>query len=72
MLGRVRFRHDSFLVERNGQVIAQITPVVGSSPTTAESVFRAWLEAAPHDPTFADDLELVGSLDTPPDDPGAS
>lgn len=65
VLGRVRFRHDSFLVERNGQVVAQITPVVEASPTTAKEALRAWVDAAPHDPTFADDLEYVGSRDAP-------
>lgn len=72
VLGRVRFRHDAFLVERNGQTVARIVPVAESSPTTVAEALRAWLDAAPHDPTFADDLELVGSFDEPPDDPWES
>jgi hypothetical protein len=72
VLGRVRYRHDAFLIERNGEVVARLVPVDGASVTTAEEALRAWLDAAPHDPTFADDLELVGSLDVPPDDPWAS
>jgi prevent-host-death family protein len=72
VLGRVRFRNDSFLIERNGDPVARLIPAAETSPTTAHEAFRAWLEAAPRDPSFADDLELVGSLDQPPDDPWAS
>ena len=68
VLGRVRFRNDSFLIERNGDPVARLVPVGEASPTTAREAFRAWLGAAPRDAPFADDLELVGSLDEPPDD----
>ena len=72
MLGRVRFRHDTFLVERNGDPVARLIPIPGASPTTAREAFQAWLDAAPRDPSFADDLEVVGSLDEPPADPWES
>lgn len=72
VLGRVRYRHDAFLVERNGQLVARIVPVDGSSVTTLRELVQAWQGAASADPGFADDLELVGALDEPPDDPWAS
>lgn len=72
VLGRVRFRHDAFLVERNGQVVARIVPADGGSATTLLEFVKAWQEAAPADPGFADDLELIGALDEPPDNPWGS
>jgi hypothetical protein len=69
VLGRVRFRHDVFLVERNGDVVARIEPAPGASVTTLAELVRAWKDAGPVDPGFADDLELVGAMDEPPDDP---
>jgi hypothetical protein len=72
VLGRVRYRHDAFLIERNGEVVARIIPADGASVTTLAEFVRAWQEAAPADPDFADDLELVGAMDEPPDDPWAS
>jgi antitoxin (DNA-binding transcriptional repressor) of toxin-antitoxin stability system len=72
VLGRVRYRHDVFLVERNGEVVARIVPAPGSSVTTLAEFVNAWQESGPADPGFADDLELVGAMDEPPDDPWAS
>ena len=69
VLGRVRFRHDSFLIERNGDVVARIEPAPGASVTTLVELVTAWEQAGPADPGFADDLELVGAMDEPPDDP---
>ena len=72
VLGRVQVRNDTFLIESDGVVVARLIPADERSSTTAHEAFRAWLEAAPRDRSFADDLELVGSLDEPPDDPWAS
>jgi hypothetical protein len=72
VLARVRFRHDIFLVERNGDVVARIEPAPGASVTTLAELVKAWRDAGPPDPSFADDLELVGAMDEPPDDPWAS
>lgn len=72
VLGRVRYRGDSFVVERNGEAVARVVPIGESSPTTLGEALRAWSEAAPADPTFADDLERVGSADRPPELPWAS
>jgi prevent-host-death family protein len=72
VLARVRYRGDSFVVERNGDPVARLTPVPQGSPTTLREAFAAWRAAGPPDPEFAAALELVNRLDTPPDDPWAS
>lgn len=72
ILGRVRFRNDTFVVERNGEAVARLEPLASASTTTLAEAFRAWTEAGPADPGFADDLERVGALDLTPADPWAS
>lgn len=71
VLGRVRYRGDSFVVERNGEPVARLEPVAGSSATSLREGFAAW-SLAERDPTFADDLERVNRADQPPDLPWAS
>lgn len=72
VLGKIRYRSDSFIVERNGEAIARISPVaVGVAGSLAEGL-RAWQEAAPPDTRFADDLESVNRADRPPRNPWAS
>lgn len=72
VLGRVRFRNDEFVVERNGEPVARLVPAAGASVTSAREAIRAWREVGEREPAFADDLETVGTLDRPPDDPWAS
>ena len=67
VLGRVRYRGDSFVVERNGDPVARIVPVHTSAVGTVADALRAWRSAGPPDPSFADDLELVNSWDEAPD-----
>jgi len=71
VLARVRYRGDSFVVERNGTVVARLVPATEKRATLAE-VFAAWRSAGPPDPEFADALEEIDSLDWPPDDPWVS
>lgn len=71
VLGRVRYRGDSFVVERNGEPVARLEPVAGSSATSLREGFAAW-SLAERDSTFADDLERVNRADQPPDLPWAS
>jgi prevent-host-death family protein len=66
VLGRVRYRGDTFVVERNGDPVARIVPLTVAGGTVADAL-RAWRAAGPPDPSFADDLELVNSWDEPPD-----
>jgi prevent-host-death family protein len=72
VLARVRYRNDSYVVERNGDAVARVVPFDESSPTTVLEAFAAWRAAGPPDPTFAADLERVADLDLPPDDPWVS
>lgn len=72
VLGRVRYRGDSFVVERNGEAVARVLPMAGASPTPLAEALAAWRSAGEPEPEFAADLERVGSLDRPPHDPWAS
>lgn len=72
VLGRVRYRGDSFLVERNGEVVARVVPAVEHPVTTLRELAGAWLRGRSEDDTFADDLERVNAADLPPENPWAS
>jgi prevent-host-death family protein len=72
VLGRVRYRGDSFVIERNGAPVARLAPVAEGSPGTVREAVRAWREAGERDEDFADVLEQVGSADQPPEDPWGS
>jgi len=69
VLGRVRYRGDSFVVDRNGDPVARITPVAGVSTGTAREFVESWRSAGAREPAYADDLEAVGALDVPPELP---
>jgi prevent-host-death family protein len=68
-LARVRYRRESFIVERNGRPVARVVPVAEQETVTLSRALAIWRGAAPRDPTFADDLEAVGAADTPPENP---
>jgi prevent-host-death family protein len=72
ILGRVRYRRESFVIERNGDPVARLVPVPGKSTTTLREALMAWRSAGEPDPGFADDLEKVSHADRPPDNPWAS
>jgi antitoxin (DNA-binding transcriptional repressor) of toxin-antitoxin stability system len=72
VLGRVRYLGDTFVIERNGDPVARLGPLPGASPVTLREALRAWTEAGPPDPDFADALEQVGGADRPPEDPWGS
>jgi len=69
VLGRVRYRGEAFLVERHNVAIARITPVTDATRPSLRDAMAAWMAVGEPDPGFADDLELVGKLDRPADDP---
>lgn len=69
VLSRVRYRGDSFIVERNGTAVARIEPAPGGKTCSLHEAFGAWTAAGEPDSSFADDLEAVGTLDRPPADP---
>lgn len=69
VLGKVRFRRDSFVIERNGEPVARLTPWPTSADSDLAEGLRAWREAAAPDPSFADDLERVNRADRPAKNP---
>ena len=72
LLGRIRYRGESFVIERNGVAIARLGPAGPSEPEPLSAVLGAWLEVADPEPEFADALELVGAADRVPDNPWGS
>jgi hypothetical protein len=71
VLGKIRFRRDTFLIERNGEAVARLSPVPSSGGSTVAEGLRAWREAGGRDPRFAEDLEQVNRADRPPGNPWA-
>ncbi len=72
VLGRVRYRGDSFLVERNGDPVARLVPLPGVSAGSVRDALAAWRLGGGPDPEFADVLERVGAADRPPENPWGS
>ncbi len=72
VLGKIRYRGETFVVEKNGKPVARLTGLPDARAGTAAEVLGAWRESAGSDPAFADDLELVNRTDLPADDPWAS
>lgn len=71
ILGKIRFRGDAFVVERNGEPVARIGPIPAHGAASLGEGFRAWVEAGPGDSSFADDLERVDRADRSPKNPWA-
>ena len=72
ILGRVRYRGESFVVERNGDPVARLVPAPGRSGTTLREALGAWRAAGAPEPAFAADLARIGKADRPPDNPWVS
>ena len=71
ILARVKYRRDSFLVERNGTPIARVVPIESAGrDTTLGEALSSWSETP--DASFAEDLDRVGAADRPPGNPWAS
>jgi len=68
ILGRVRYRGESFLVERHNMAIARIGPVPHGATVSLREAAAAWMSVAT-DAGFADDLDRIGAADTPPASP---
>lgn len=72
VLGRIRYRGESFLVERNGEPVARVVPLIERPTAELGEVLAGWSAAGPPDPEFARALEAVGAMDRPPEDPWGS
>jgi antitoxin (DNA-binding transcriptional repressor) of toxin-antitoxin stability system len=69
ILGRVRFKGESFVIERNGKDVALLTPLPEAAHRSLRDVLSAWVDAGERDPEFADQLEALDREDLPPEDP---
>ena len=72
VLARVRYRGESFVVERNGKRIARVDPLHTTKAAPVRMALTAWRDAGTPDPTFADDLETIGQADRASVNPWAS
>jgi prevent-host-death family protein len=73
ILARVRYRHESFIVERNGRAVARIDPAEPDrKPGALRDALTAWNAGADADSAFADDLDRVNAADRPAANPWAS
>ena len=59
VLGRVRFRGERFVVERNGEPIATIAPLGHAPSVTLRDLASRLSESPLMDGDFADDLEAL-------------
>ena len=65
VLNRVRYRGESFIIERNGKAIALLSPPPSPVKKSLREVLGPWLEARRADPQWGDLLEEVGREDRP-------
>ena len=67
VLSKVRYRRDSFVIERNGKPVARVVPIEqAADDATLAEVLTVWCDGAAGDDAFATDLDLVNSSDRPP------
>lgn len=68
VLARIRYRGESFVVEKNGVPVARIVPIEPKKGITLGEFVRLWTARGP-DPEFADILERVNAADQPAENP---
>ena len=62
ILKRVKYRGESFVVERNHEPVCRIEPIKDRKPVTAGE-FHEWWKSLPRpDDKFADDLEEIHNM----------
>ncbi len=69
VLNRIRYRGDSFVIEKNGDPVARMAPVAEAPAGRLGEALAAWHGAGERDLDFADLLEQVTVADTPPETP---
>jgi antitoxin (DNA-binding transcriptional repressor) of toxin-antitoxin stability system len=72
VLGRIRYRGESFVIERNGVAVARLVPAGADRHVSVVEVLHQWREAAEPEPEFAAALERIGAADREPGDPWGS
>jgi prevent-host-death family protein len=70
ILARVRYRRESFVIERNGRPVARIEPTDAREAGTLRDALAAWVGTS--DPAFADDLRRINAADRPAANPWES
>jgi antitoxin (DNA-binding transcriptional repressor) of toxin-antitoxin stability system len=55
----VRYKGECFIIERNGEPVAEITPVEARQAATLADLFRLLRETGFPDEEFANDLEAI-------------
>lgn len=68
VLGRIRYRGESFLIERNGVPVARIGPVTQGAPVRLADALAAWTSVQ-GDAELARDLAAIGAADVPAESP---
>ena len=67
VLSKVRYRRDSFVIERNGRAVARVVPIDSAADNaTLSEALTAWCDEATGDDAFADDLEMINAADRLP------
>ena len=69
-LARVKHKGEHFLLTKNDQPIAELSPAIGSRRATWGELVSA-VARLPRDASFADDLEKVNEADQPAANPWA-
>lgn len=65
LLDRVRDKHESFVVVREGEEVARISPVEPGQPVTLRRLIELLHRLPPPDPGFAEDLEEIQAAQPP-------
>ena len=73
VLARIRYRRESFVIERNGTPVARMLPVdpVHAEPTVGDAL-ATWCATLKTDTTLADDLSRIVAADRPAANPWES
>ena len=69
VLGRVRYRAETFVIERNGKAIACLGPLPQRPGRGPFHALSAWKRAGKRDPELAEQLEALDREDLPAEDP---
>jgi len=72
ILGRIRYRGESFVIERNGVAVARLVPIARGRRGNLVDALHHWRDAGAPEPEFAAALDRVGHADRAPGDPWAS
>ena len=72
VLGRIRYRGESFVIERNGVAVARLVPTGANQDASVVEALRKWRETAEPEAEFAAALERIGAADREPGDPWGS